>query len=326
MNTAATNTPPTIETIRAAAARLHGRAHRTPVLESRQINALAGARLFFKAENFQRVGAFKFRGAWNTVASLSDEEAARGICTHSSGNHAQAIALAAAERGIPAWIVMPEGAPKVKRDAVIGYGAQVIDCAPTQQAREETAAEVVERNGATFIHPYDDPRVISGQGTAALELIEEVGELDAIIAPIGGGGLMSGSALCARALCPKIRIFGAEPAGADDAARSLKAGRPLPHRPGHPATICDGLLTTIGARPWEIISRELEACFLVSDEEVISALRLIWSRMKILVEASAAVPLAALLSPQAARREIGPRVGVLLSGGNIDLDQLPWAR
>ena len=315
---------PGIAEVHAAAARIKGRAHRTPVLGSRQLDAISGRQLFFKCENFQRVGAFKFRGACNAISALSDEEARRGVCTHSSGNHAQAVALAAAERGIKAWIVMPKGAPKVKRDAVIGYGAEVIDCEPTLEARETSAAALVERHGARFIHPYDDPQIIAGQGTAALELIEEAGPLDALIAPIGGGGLMSGSCIAARAVCPSIRLFGAEPAGADDATRSLAAGQRLEHRAGHPDTVCDGLLTTVGALPWEIISRELEAAFTVDDAEVLTALRLIWSRMKILIEASCAVPLAAVLSPAFQALDGIERVGIILSGGNIDLDQLPW--
>ena len=312
----------TFADVQAAHARIQGMIHRTPVLTSALIDAAAGRELFFKCENFQRVGAFKFRGGCNAVASLSDAEAARGVCTHSSGNHAQAIARAARERGVPATIVMPSNAPAVKRAAVAGYGAEIILCEPTLDARETTAQAVVERTGACFIHPYDDPRVIAGQGTAALELIEEVGPLDAIIAPVGGGGLMSGTCLTARALLPDCRLFGAEPEGADDAARSFAAGRLIPQT--GPDTICDGLLTGLGQLTWPILRDHLEAVVTVSDDQTLAAMRLIWTRMKIIVEPSCATPLAVALSDGFRALDGLQRVGLILTGGNVDLDRLPW--
>ena len=308
--------------IESAADILNGVAHHTPTLSSRQINEIVGAEVYFKCENFQRVGAFKFRGGYNAVSALSDQDAELGVCTHSSGNHAQAIALAAKLRGVPAYIVMPTSAPQVKRDAVEGYGAQVIECEPTLAARESTAQRVIEQTGATFIHPYDHPKVIAGQGTAARELIfdlrDQGPELDLVIAPIGGGGLMSGTALSTRALLPQALIWGAEPLGADDAYRSFMARELIPQT--GPNTICDGLLTSLGQLTWPIIRDHLERVIRVTDAEVITALRLILSRLKIVIEPSCAAPLAALikttLPPQV------KRVGVILSGGNVDLDRL----
>lgn len=308
--------------IERAAALLEGVAHHTPTLTSRQINALVGAEVYFKCENFQRVGAFKFRGGYNAVSTLDETQARRGVCTHSSGNHAQAIALAAKLRGVRAYIVMPTSAPQVKREAVEGYGATVIECEPTLEARESTARRVVEETGATFIHPYDHPKVIAGQGTAARELIldlqAEDKQLDLIIAPIGGGGLMSGTALTARAISPETMIWGAEPLGADDAARSLQAGELIPQT--DPTTICDGLLTSLGELTWPIIRDHLDRISTVTDAEVINALRLILSRLKILIEPSCAAPLAALLC-ESLPADV-KRVGVILSGGNVDLNRL----
>lgn len=308
--------------IERAAQALAGVAHHTPILTSRQINELVGAEVFFKCENFQRVGAFKFRGGYYATSQLSDDQARYGVCTHSSGNHAQAIALAAQLRQIPAYIVMPSNAPAVKRAAVLGYGAQVIECEPTLVARERTAQRVIAETGATFIHPYDHPQVIAGQGTAARELIlelrEQQVELDVMIAPIGGGGLMSGSALSTRALSPQTEVWGAEPRGADDAYRSLQTGE-LVLQTG-PHTICDGLLTSLGQLTWPIIKEHLTQIITVTDAEVIKALRLVMSRLKIIIEPSCATPLAALLSqplPAHVRR-----IGVILSGGNVDLDRL----
>lgn len=311
---------PRHENVREAADRIRPHARRTPVLTCDTLDRRAGARLFFKCENFQKVGAFKFRGACNAVLSLDAATAARGVATHSSGNHAQALALAARLRGIPAHIVMPETAPTVKREAVAGYGGAIRFCAPTLAAREATLAQVVAETGAVVVHPYNDARVIAGQGTAALELLQEVGELDAIVAPVGGGGLLSGTALAAEGLSPGTRVFGAEPAGADDARRSLREGRIVPSV--DPRTVADGLLTSLGELTFAIIRRRVEDIVTIDDPAIVAAMRLLWERMKIVVEPSAAVPLAALLA--GAPSLAGRRVGVVLSGGNVDLDRLPW--
>lgn len=312
---------PTIDDIRMAHDRIRGVVHRTPVLTCSSLDRLSGCRLFLKGEHVQRVGAFKFRGACNAVLSLSDGEAKHGVCTHSSGNHAQALARAALERGIQAFIVMPTSAPRVKRLAVEGYGATVVDCEPTLAAREDTAAQVVEETGAAFIHPYDDPRIVAGAGTAAVELLEDVSDLDVMIAPVGGGGLMSGTCLAAAAMMPDIRLIGAEPEGADDASRSLVAGERISQR--NPDTICDGLLTSLGQLTWPILRDHLETIVTVSDELVVEAMRLLWTRAKVVVEPSGATPLAAVLS-QASPIRPGSRVGLILSGGNVDLESLPW--
>ncbi len=309
-----------IEDIRQAAKRIAGRVHRTPVLTCAAIDGLAGASLFFKCENFQKVGAFKMRGATNAVLSLDEDEAARGVATHSSGNHAQALALAARLRGIPAFIVMPSNAPAVKRVAVEGYGAEIITCEPTLRAREETLKAVVERTGAIFVHPYDNEAIIAGQGTAAVELMEEVPDLDVVMAPVGGGGLLSGTALAVKALAPEARVIAAEPTGADDAARSLAAGHIIPSV--EPDTVADGLLTSLGARNFPIIKDNVSAIWTVGDPEIIAAMRLIWERMKIVIEPSAAVCLAAILARGG--EVAGLRIGIILSGGNVDLDRLPW--
>jgi len=309
-----------IEDIRQAAKRIAGRVHRTPVLTCAAIDGLAGASLFFKCENFQKVGAFKMRGATNAVLSLDEDEAARGVATHSSGNHAQALALAARLRGIPAFIVMPSNAPAVKRVAVEGYGAEIITCEPTLQAREETLNAVVERTGAVFVHPYDNEAIIAGQGTAALELLEEVPALDVVMAPVGGGGLLSGTALAVKALAPEARVIAAEPIGADDAARSLAAGHIIPSV--EPDTVADGLLTSLGERNFPIIKENVSAIWTARDPEIIAAMRLIWERMKIVIEPSAAVCLAAILARPG--EVAGLRIGIILSGGNVDLDRLPW--
>lgn len=301
--------------------RIVGRIHRTPVLTSRTLDALSGRSLFFKCENMQRVGAFKFRGATNAVLGLDEAAASRGVCTHSSGNHAQALALAAKQRGIPAWIVMPTTSPAVKRQAVEGYGATVIPCEPTLIARETTCAQVIADTGATLVHPFDNAAVIAGQGTCAKELIEEVGSLDVIVAPVGGGGLMSGSCITTRAMLPDALIVGAEPSGADDAARSLAAGECIPQE--SPNTICDGLLTSMGTLTWPILRDHLEAIITVSDKQVIDAMRLIWERMKIIIEPSCATVLAAVLD-EAFKSIPGDRIGIILSGGNVDLATLPF--
>ena len=311
-----------LETVRQAHARIAPYAHRTPVMTCATLDRLAGRELFFKCENLQKVGAFKFRGACNAVLRLPADVAARGVVTHSSGNHAQALALAASIRGIEAHVVMPRNAPGVKRRAVEGYGARVYVCEPTLPAREALAAEVIERTGATLIPPYDHPDVIAGQGTIALELMEQAERLDAIIAPVGGGGMLSGISIAATALDPRIRIIAAEPAGADDAARSLAAGHIIPQE--NPNTVADGLLTTLGALTWPIIRDHVERIITVSDEQIISAMRLVWERMKLIIEPSAAVAVAVTLSEEFAALEGLARVGVVLSGGNVDLDRCPW--
>jgi len=312
----------TVNDIRMAAKRIEGKAHLTPVMTCGAIDRLAGRRLFFKCEHLQKVGAFKFRGASNAVFSLGDLEASRGVLTHSSGNHAQALALAARMRGVPAHIVMPTSASPVKRRAVEEYGGRVVPCEPTLIARETTAAVVQEETGAVFIHPYDDPRIIAGQGTAALELLSQVDGLDAIITPVGGGGLLSGTCIAARGIDPRIRLFAAEPQGADDAARSLAAGRLIPQTA--PDTVADGLLTSLGELTWPIIRDHVEQVVTVSDEAIIAAMRLAWERAKLLVETSAAVALAAALSAAFTALPGLERVGIILSGGNVELERLPW--
>lgn len=313
---------PTLDDIRQAAERIAPHAHRTPILTCSHFDEALGARVFFKCENFQKVGAFKFRGATNAVFSLTEEEARRGVVTHSSGNHAQALALAARRRGIPAHIVMPTTAPDVKRNAVAGYGARIVDCEPTLEARESTAAALLAETGGTLVHPYDDPRIIAGQGTAALELLEDAGELDIVLAPVGGGGLLSGTAIAVTEQLPKVNVYGAEPSGADDAFRSLAAGHIIPSV--QPRTIADGLLTLLGEMNFAILRRRAAGIVTVGDEAIVSAMRRVWERMKIVIEPSAAVPLAALL---AGKLDIsGRRVGVIISGGNVDLDRLPWTR
>ena len=313
-------TEPTLDDIRAAAQRIQPYIHRTPVLTSSTFNQLCGAQLYFKCENLQKVGAFKIRGATNAVFSLSDEEAAQGVATHSSGNHAAALALAARWRGIKAYVVMPENAPAVKRAAVAGYGAEIHPCAPTLQAREERLAEVVAQTGATFIPPYNDYRVIAGQGTCALELCEEVPGLDVVMAPVGGGGLLSGTALAVKGCAPGTQVIAAEPERADDAWRSLQAGHIVPA--DHPDTVADGLRTSLGDKTFPIIRRDVAQIARVSEAAIISTTKLVWERMKIVVEPSGVLPLAALLSH--ALDLPGKRVGIIFSGGNVDMQHLPW--
>jgi len=281
---------------------------------------MVGAELFFKCENLQKVGAFKFRGACNSVFSLTDEEARNGVCTHSSGNHAAALALAARMRGIPAYIVMPENAPEIKKVAVAGYGAQITFCTPTQDAREATLKQVAAKTGATEIHPYNYFNVICGQGTAAKELIEETGSLDVVMAPVGGGGLLSGTALSTKAILPNARVVAAEPAGADDAFR-LFYSKTL-HPSVAPKTIADGLLTSLGSLTFPIIMNEVDQIATVSEEGIVAAMRMIWERMKIIIEPSSAVPLAAILENKVEVK--GLKVGIILSGGNVDLGKLPF--
>jgi threonine dehydratase len=311
-----------LQDVRAAARRIAGLAHRTPVATCTTIDRIAGRRVFFKCEHLQKVGAFKFRGACNAVIKLPDELATRGVVTHSSGNHAQAVALAARMRGIDAHIVMPSNALAVKRRAVEGYGGRVIACVPTLEARETTAEAVIAETGATFIHPYDHPDIIAGQGTSALELLDQVPQIDAIVAPVGGGGLLSGICVAAKGLDPSIRIFAAEPLGADDAARSMAAGKLIPQT--GPDTIADGLLTSLGELTWPIIRDHVERVVTVSEEEIVTAMRLVWERAKLLIEPSAAVAVAAVLSEEFQAVAGVDRVGIVLSGGNADLDNLPW--
>lgn len=310
---------PALADIERAKQRILPHAHITPVLTSRCVNERAGASVFFKCENLQRVGAFKFRGACNAVMSLSEEEAARGVATHSSGNHAQALALAARIRKIAAHIVMPRGSPSVKRAAVEGYGARIRFCEATLAARETTLNEVISETGAHFVHPYNDARVIAGQGTAALELLEQVPDLSVVVAPVGGGGLLSGTAI-AVAEKSRARIVGAEPEAADDARRSLLEGKILPSN--DPKTIADGLRTSLGPLTFAVIQRHVSEIVTAGEEQIIEAMHFIWERMKIVIEPSSAVPVAALF----AGKIKGDRIGIILSGGNVDLRALPFGQ
>lgn len=312
--------PVTLNDILRAAERIKPYAHRTPVLTCESLDQRVGAQVYLKCENFQKVGAFKFRGACNAVFSLSDEQAERGVCTHSSGNHAQALALAAKMRGIPAYIVMPNNAPQVKKDAVAGYGGQISFCAPTLEAREATLRRVYERTGANVVHPYNDERVIAGQGTATVELLDSIPDLDSIIAPVGGGGLLSGTSIAAKGLKPIIRVIAGEPEMADDAYRSMQEGKIIPSE--NPKTIADGLLTSLGTLTFPIIRENVEQIVTVSEQGIMDAMKFIWERAKIVIEPSAAVAVAVLWE-----RKIdlsGLKVGVILSGGNVDLNKLPW--
>ncbi|HET9762263.1 MAG TPA: pyridoxal-phosphate dependent enzyme [Casimicrobiaceae bacterium] len=311
---------PDLAAIRAAHARIAPFVHRTPVMTCHAIDEEAGASLFFKCEHLQKIGAFKARGASNAVFSLDEATAKRGVVTHSSGNHGAALAYAASRRGIPAWVVMPENAPKVKRANVERFGATVRLCAPTVTAREAACEQVARESGATLIHPFDDQRVIAGQGTAALELLDTVDDLDAVVAPCGGGGLLSGTAIAGTSLRPGIRVLGAEPANADDAARSFASGRlePLPAT----TTIADGLRTTLSQRTLAALREHVNAFGTCSEASIVRAMRIIFERMKQVVEPSAAVPLACILD--GALDVAGKRVGVILTGGNVDMDRLPW--
>ncbi|MDX9883220.1 MAG: pyridoxal-phosphate dependent enzyme [Prolixibacteraceae bacterium] len=294
--------------------------HRTPVLTSESINRIVGAELFFKCENFQKVGAFKFRGACNSVFSLSESEAGNGVCTHSSGNHAAALALAAQMRGITAYIVMPENAPQIKKKAVAGYGARITYCKPTLEARESTLRQVAAETGAPEIHPYNYFNVICGQGTAAKELIEDAGPFDIVLCPVGGGGLLSGTALSTKYLLPNARIIATEPAGADDAFRSFYSKTLVPSVA--PRSIADGLLTSLGSLTFRVILNNVDQVVTVSEENIIAAMRIVWERMKIIIEPSSAVPLAALLENKVNVK--GKKAGIILSGGNVDLEKLPF--
>jgi len=311
---------PDFAAVERAAQRITAHAARTPTLRSRSIDALASASLVFKCENFQRAGAFKFRGACNAVWSLPDDAAKRGVVTHSSGNHGAALALAARTRHIPARVVVPEGAVKSKLAAIEAYGATLHFCAPTIAAREAAAMQLQAETGAELVHPYTDPRVIAGQGTAALELLREVGDLDALVAPVGGGGLIGGSAIAAKALVPDIEIYGAEPADADDAYQSLRRGTRVTDIV--PNTVCDGLRGTIGEINLALLRRYGVRVLTVDDAQTTAAQRLVFERMKIVIEPSSAIALAAVLGhPEIFR---GRRVGVIFSGGNVDLEKLSW--
>lgn len=309
-----------LQDIRQAARRIKPYIHRTPILTNQSLNERVGATVYLKCENLQKVGAFKFRGASNAVWSLRDEEAVRGVCTHSSGNHAQALALAARMRGIPAYIVMPDNAPAVKKNAVAGYGGQITFCEPTLEARETTLERIRRDTGANVVHPYNDERVIAGQGTAAIELLEDVPDLDVIIAPVGGGGLLSGTSIAGTELKPGIRVIAGEPEMADDAFRSMQAGEIIPSL--HPKTIADGLLTSLGTLTYPIIHERVEQIVTVSEKGIIDAMKFIWERVKIIIEPSAAVAVGVLWEKKIDLS--GLKVGVILSGGNVDLEKLPW--
>ena len=306
---------PTSEDVLQARGRISQYVHNTPVLRSKTLDHLCKAEVFFKCENFQKTGSFKIRGATNAILSLPSTEAARGVATHSSGNHAAALAFAAQQKGIKAYVVMPKNAPPAKKAAVAGYGAEMTFCEPTMEAREKGLEKILQERRAVAIHPYNDPRIIAGQGSAALELCESVRDLDAVIAPVGGGGLLSGTAIAVAAISPRTKVFGAEPQNADDAARSFRAGRIMESI--NPDTIADGLRTGLGSLTFPIIKRNVADILTGTEEAIIEALRLVLERMKILIEPSAAVPLAALLNHRPAIP--GEKIGIIFSGGNIDV-------
>ncbi|QHL87018.1 pyridoxal-phosphate dependent enzyme [Nibribacter ruber] len=310
----------TREELLATQTRIASYIHRTPVLTSRLLDEMAGARLFFKCENFQRMGAFKMRGAVNAILQLSEEQRAKGVVTHSSGNFAQALALAAQSIGVKAYIVMPENAPQVKKDAVVGYGGQIIECASTPIAREEMAAQVEKETGAYFIHPSNDLEVILGQGTAVLELLQDYPDLDYVFSPVGGGGLIGGTALAAHYFGQNCKVVGGEPFGADDAYRSLQSG--LIESNETTNTIADGLRTQLGDINFPIIKEHVEKIIRVEEKEIVAAMRLIWERLKIVIEPSSAVAFAALLKEK--QSYAGKKVGIILSGGNVDVTKLPF--
>lgn len=311
---------PTLDDMIAARARIDAHIHKTPVLTSRMLNELTGAELFFKCENFQKAGAFKARGASNAVFGLADAQAAKGVATHSSGNHGTCLSYAAGRRGIPCTVVMPRTAPQAKKDAVRGYGGRVVECEPSTSSREAVFAEVVAESGAEFVHPYNDPRVIAGQATCSAELIEQVADLDAVIAPIGGGGMVSGTCLTLSNLAPGIKIYAAEPLNADDAARSFRAGHIIAD--DAPDTVADGLKVPLKELTWHFVQNHVTDILTATEEEIVDAMKLIWKRMKIVMEPSSAVPLATIIkNPEVFARK---RVGVIITGGNVDLDKLPW--
>ncbi|GAA6161425.1 pyridoxal-phosphate dependent enzyme [Ruegeria sp. HU-ET01832] len=310
----------TIADMRAAQRRIAPHIRRTPLMTSDYLNDLTGAQLLFKCENFQEAGAFKVRGACNAVFSLSEEEAVKGVCTHSSGNHALSLSYAAGRRGIPCNVVMPRTAPQAKKDAVRRYGGTITECDPSTSSREATFAEVQARTGGEFIHPYNDPRVIAGQATCSAELLDQTGGVDAVIAPIGGGGMVSGTCLTVSNLASGTEIYAAEPEQADDAFRSFKAGYIIAD--DAPKTVADGLLVPLKENTWHFVSNHVTDIFTASDDEIIAAMKLTWKHLRVVMEPSSAVPLAVILKNQDVFR--GKRVGVIITGGNVDLDKLPW--
>ena len=319
------NTPAetlTIDDMRAAHERIRPYINRTPVLRSQYLDDLTGAQLFFKCENFQEAGAFKVRGACNAVFGLSDEAAEKGVCTHSSGNHALSLSYAAGRRGIPCNVVMPRTAPQAKKDAVRRYGGTITECEPSTTSREAVFAEVQARTGGEFVHPYNDPRVIAGQATCSAELLEQTGGLDAVVAPIGGGGMISGTCLTLSNLAPETAIYAAEPEQADDAYRSFKAGHIIAD--DAPETIADGLKVPLKENTWHFVSRFVTDIQTASEQEIIDAMKITWKYLRIVMEPSCAVPLAVILKNPDAYR--GKRVGVVITGGNVDLDKLPWIK
>ena len=305
-----------------AYARITPYIHRTPILTSRFLNELVGGEMFFKCENFQKAGAFKVRGACNAVFGLSDAEAARGVCTHSSGNHALSLSYAAGRRGIPCHVVMPHSAPQAKKDAVRGYGGIITECEPSTTSREAVFAEVQAKTGGNFVHPYNDPRVIAGQATCSRELIEDVPNLDAVVAPIGGGGMISGTCLTLSNIASEIKIYAAEPDQADDAARSFRAGHIIAD--DAPQTIADGLKVPLKDLTWHFVKSHVTDILTASEDEIVDAMKLTWARMKIVIEPSCAVPLAVILKNK--HLFAGKRTGVIITGGNVDLDRLPWMK
>lgn len=315
-------TIPTYADVEAAAARIKPYVNRTPILTSHFMNNLIGAELFFKCENFQKAGAFKARGASNAVFGLSDALASKGVATHSSGNHGLSLAYAAGRRGIPVTVVMPRTAPEAKKAAVRGYGGRIVECEPSTSSREAVFAQVVAETGADFVHPYNDPRVIAGQATCSREMIEDLPDLDAIVAPIGGGGMVSGTCLTVSNVAPSIEIFAAEPEQADDAYRSFKAGHIIAD--DAPVTIADGLKVPLKELTWHFVSKHVTDILTASEAEIIEAMRLTWERMKIVMEPSCAVPLATIIKNK--ERFAGKRVGVVITGGNVDFDKLPWLK
>ena len=319
---AAIATAPDFAAIRSAHARILPHIHRTPVFTSESLDHMTGAHLFFKCENLQKTGSFKFRGATNAVFSLTDDEAKLGVVTQSSGNHAGAIALAARRRGIPAWIVMPSTAPRAKRQAVESYGGRVTECEHNVASRDAACKALQEKTGAVLIHPYNNPRVIAGQGTAAIELLEDVPDLDIIVTPVSGGGLLSGTSIAAKSMRPQIRVIGAEPKNADDAYRSLASGKIEPAATVE--TIADGLRATLCPLTFSILRAHVDEIALVTEEEILAAMRILWERLKLIVEPSGAVSAAIAIHKKFAVE--GKRIGIILSGGNLDLDRIPFAR
>ena len=313
---------PTFDDMLAAHERIKPYIHRTPVLTSSYLNELTGAQLFFKCENFQKAGAFKVRGASNAVFGLSEEAATKGVCTHSSGNHALSLSYAAGRRGIPCNVVMPRTAPQAKKDAVNGYGGIITECEPSTTSREAVFADVQAETGGNFVHPYNDPRVIAGQGTCSRELMEQTDGLDMVVAPIGGGGMISGTCLTLSNMAPEVQIIASEPEQADDAYRSFKAGHIIAD--DAPNTIADGLKVPLKDLTWHFVSHHVTDILTASEDEIIDAMKLTWKRMKIVIEASCAVPLATILKNK--NQFAGKRVGVIITGGNVDLDTLPWLK